>query len=139
MGRNRRDTSDTLATKQHQESMPFEPGKGFTTSLKLDNSQSSSPDRRRRALIVGLATTPILLSLSSRSAMAQQVNCSALSSIILGGSAGELPPGFDHKNPDFLQNYYDTHCTDAGNGTGNATGNSGASGNSGQTGNSNNH
>ena len=137
MGRNGIDTTDIPATEEHQESTPFEAEQDRSASPDSSNRQTSSPDRRRRALIVGLATTPILMSLSNRSALAQNVDCSALASIILGGSAANLPPGFDHKNPDFIKNYYDTHCTDAGNGTGNATGNSG--GNTGNTGNSQNH
>jgi hypothetical protein len=88
-----------------------------------------SPNLRRRLLIAGLASTPVLLSLTNRSALGQNVDCSLLQSVLLGGSVENLPPGFEHKNDGFIQNYYETHCVEGGEqGTGNATGNSGQTG-----------
>lgn len=124
MGLKERDKTDTIATEESRQAMSSETENPTAKeSLKLT---SRSPDLRRRALIAGLATTPVLLSLTNRSALGQNIDCSLLSSIILGGSVNDLPPGFDHKNPDFIENYYQTHCVEGGeNGTGNATGNSG--------------
>ena len=134
MGLKERDKTDTTATQESREAMPKETGSPM--AKESPNSKNRSPDMRRRALIAGLATTPVLLSLTNRSALGQNVDCSLLSSIILGGSVNDLPPGFDHKNPDFIENYYQTHCVEGGeNGTGNATGNSGHTTNG--TGNSN--
>jgi len=130
MGIKNRDRTDINATQESRQTLAIETQN--TTTKESPNATKGSPDLRRRALIAGLATTPVLLSLSSRSALGQaNVDCSLLSSIILGGSVHDLPPGFDHKNEDFIQNYYETHCVEGGEpGTGNATGNSGASGNS---------
>jgi len=129
MGLKERDKTDTNATQESRDAMPNETES--QVAKESPNPAKRSPDMRRRALIAGLATTPVLLSLTNRSALGQNVDCSLLSSIILGGSVNDLPPGFDHKNPDFIENYYQTHCVEGGeNGTGNATGNSGRSGNS---------
>ena len=123
MGLNQRDAAD--ANQQSDETIP--PATGISTAEECPNSPNRSPDLRRRALIAGLAATPVLMSLTNRSAFGQaNVDCSLLSSIILGGSVANLPPGFEHKNEDFIENYYQTHCVEGGeNGTGNATGNSG--------------
>jgi len=124
MGFKNRDHTETTATQESRDAMPQETGSPI--AKESPNSTKSSPDMRRRALIAGLAATPVLLSLTNRSALGQNVDCSLLSSIILGGSVNDLPPGFDHKNPDFIENYYQTHCVEGGEpGTGNATGNSG--------------
>jgi hypothetical protein len=134
MGLKERDKTDTTATEESRDAMPNETGSPM--AKESPNPTHRSPDLRRRALIAGLAATPVLLSLTSRSALGQNVDCSLLSSIILGGSVNDLPPGFDHKNPDFIENYYQTHCVEGGEpGTGNASGNSGRSTNG--TGNSN--
>lgn len=134
MGLKERDKTDINATEESRQAMPSETENPLPKeSLNVTNR---SPDLRRRALIAGLATTPVLLSLTNRSALGQNVDCSLLSSIILGGSVHDLPPGFDQKNPDFIENYYQTHCVEGGEpGTGNATGNSGHTTNG--TGNSN--
>ena len=122
MGFKERDDTATINTEQSRQ-VPA------PTATEGSASTKNSPDLRRRALIAGLATTPVLLSLANRSAIGQNVDCSLLSSIILGGSVHDLPAGFEHKNEDFIQNYYQTHCVDGGeNGTGNATGNSGQTG-----------
>lgn len=134
MGLKERDKTETNATQESRQAMPDETGN--SSAKESANSKNRSPDLRRRALIAGLATTPVLLSLTNRSALGQNVDCSLLSSIILGGSAHDLPNGWDHKGPDFIENYYQTHCVEGGeNGTGNATGNSGHTTNG--TGNSN--
>ena len=134
MGFKKRDNTETTGTQESRDAIPQETGSPI--AKESPNSTNRSPDMRRRALIAGLASTPVLLSLTSRSALGQNVDCSLLSSIILGGSVHDLPPGFDHKNPDFIENYYQTHCVEGGEpGTGNATGNSGRSTNG--TGNSN--
>jgi|GEM_PF-3632006 len=88
-------------------------------------SANRSPDLRRRALIAGLATTPVLLSLTNRSALGQaNVNCSLLSSVMLGGSVHDLQNGWEHKGPTYIQEQYEQHCVEGGEpGTGNATGN----------------
>lgn len=134
MGFKNRDNTETTATQESRDAMPQETGSPI--AKESPNSTNRSPNMRRRALIAGLAATPVLLSLTNRSAVAQNVDCSLLSSIILGGSVNDLPPGFDHKNPDFIENYYQTHCVEGGEpGSGNATGNSGHTTNG--TGNSN--
>ena len=134
MGLKERDKTDINATEESRHAMPSETENPLPK--ESPNASNRSPDLRRRALIAGLATTPVLLSLTNRSALGQNVDCSLLSSIILGGSVHDLPPGFDHKNPDFIENYYQTHCVEGGEpGTGNATGNSGHTTNG--TGNSN--
>lgn len=134
MGLNERDKTDTTATEESRQAMSSKSRNPL--AKESPNATSHSPDLRRRALIAGLATTPVLLSLSSRSALGQNVDCSLLSSIILGGSVHDLPNGWEHKGPDFVENYYQTHCVEGGeNGTGNATGNSGQTTNG--TGNSN--
>lgn len=128
MGLKERDKTDTTATQESRDAMPNETRSPM--AKESPNPAKRSPDLRRRALIAGLATTPVLLSLTNRSALGQNVDCSLLSSIMLGGSVNDLPPGFDYKNPDFIENYYQTHCEGGEPGTGNATGNSGRSGNS---------
>jgi hypothetical protein len=134
MGLKERDKTDSNSTQESRGAMAKETASPM--AKESHHSTNRSPDMRRRALIAGLATTPVLLSLTNRSALGQNVDCSLLSSIILGGSVNDLPPGFDHKNPDFIENYYQTHCVEGGEpGTGNATGNSGRSTNG--TGNSN--
>ena len=134
MGLKERDRTDPNSTQESRDSMAKETGSPMAE--ESPNSTNRSPNLRRRALIAGLAATPVLLSLTNRSALGQNVDCSLASSIILGGSVNDLPPGFDHKNPDFIENYYQTHCVEGGEpGTGNATGNSGRSTNG--TGNSN--
>jgi hypothetical protein len=139
MGQNGRDRNDMRATKEQRESTPFETKSEWSASTQSTNREGRSPDQRRRTLIVGLATTPVLLSLMNRSALAQDVNCSALASVILGGSAANLPPGLQHGQggehnniPDHaIENMYDAKCKDeahGGNTNGNSNGN--ASGNS---------
>jgi len=129
MGLKERDKTDTSTTQESRRALPNETGS--LLAKESANATNRSPNLRRRALIAGLATTPVLLSLTNRSALGQNVDCSLLSSIILGGSVHDLPPGFDHKNEDFIENYYQTQCVEGGEpGTGNATGNSGQSGNS---------
>ena len=129
MGQKERDNTDTNATEESRQAMPNETG--TSTAKESPNLTNRSPNMRRRALIAGLAATPVLLSLTNRSALGQNVDCSLLSSIILGGSVHDLPNGWEHKGPDFIENYYQTHCVEGGEpGTGNATGNSGRSGNS---------
>jgi hypothetical protein len=124
MGFKERDNTATINTEQSRPTPA--PDAAILNSPERAASINRSPDLRRRALIAGLATTPVLLSLANRSAMGQNVDCSLLSSIILGGSVHDLPPGFAHKNDGFIDNYYQTHCVEGGeNGTGNATGNSG--------------
>ena len=137
MGMNERDKTDTTTTEESRQSAAND---AVTSSAKKSpKSTNRTPDLRRRALIAGLATTPVLLSLSSRSAFGQNVDCSLIHSITLGGSVHNLPAGFDHKNDGFIENYYQTHCVEgAGTGTGNATGNSGQTGQgTGNSGNSN--
>lgn len=129
MGLKERDKTDTTATQESRDAMPNETRNPM--AKESPNPAKRSPDLRRRALIAGLATTPVLLSLTNRSALGQNVDCSLLSSIMLGGSVNDLPPGFDHKNPDYIKEQYEQHCVEGGEpGTGNATGNSGRSGNS---------
>ena len=124
MGLKERDKTGSNSTQESRGAMAKETASPM--AKESQNSTNRSPNMRRRALIAGLATTPVLLSLTNRSALGQNVDCSLLSSIILGGSVNDLPPGFDHKNPDFIENYYQTHCVeDSESGTGNATGNSG--------------
>ena len=136
MGRKERDKTDKPTTEESRQAMPVENGNDDIISKNPPNQTNRAPDLRRRALIAGLATTPVLLSLTNRSALGQNIDCSLLSSIILGGSVGGLPNGWDNKNADYLEHYYNTHCTaDGPRGTGNATGNSGATTNG--TGNSN--
>ena len=124
MGLKERDKTDTNATEESRQAMPTTSGNPSDNEAPV--SPNRSPDLRRRALIAGLASTPVLLSLTNRSALGQNVDCSLLSSIILGGSVHDLPNGWEHKGPDFIENWYQTHCVEGGeNGTGNATGNSG--------------
>jgi hypothetical protein len=99
--------------------MPFEPERGRSVSINSTSHKEKSPDSRRRILIAGLATTPILLTLMNRSALAQDINCSALASVILGGSVDNLPPGLTSARA--LQDLYDAKCKDQGN-SGNPTG-----------------
>ena len=138
MGLKERDKTDTIASQESRQAIPTETRS--STAKETPNPTNRSPDLRRRALIAGLATTPVLLSLTNRSALGQNVDCSLLSSIILGGSVSDLPKGWEHKGPDFIENYYQTHCVEGGDpGTGNATGNSGrtTNGTGGSNGNSN--
>jgi hypothetical protein len=107
-----------LETKEHQE-IPLESERGRSTLTNPSNLQEKSPDHRRRILVAGLATTPILLTLMNRSALAQDINCSALASVILGGSVDNLPPGLTSARA--LQDLYDAKCKDQGN-SGNPTG-----------------
>ena len=143
MGLNDRDKTDINATKESRQAVASETGN--PTAKESSNATKRSPDLRRRALIAGLATTPVLLSLSNRSAFGQNVDCSLLSSIILGGSVANLPPavlngqGWDHNNvPEHaLENMYeaqncngnnassvDTNGSSNRNPTGNPSGNS---------------
>jgi len=134
MGLKERDKTDTTATQESRDAMPNETGSPM--AKESANPTHRSPNLRRRALIAGLAATPVLLSLTSRSALGQNVDCSLLSSIILGGSVNDLPNGWENKGPDFIENYYQTHCVEGGGSSnGNATGNSGQSSNT--NGNSN--
>jgi hypothetical protein len=123
MGLNKHNAAD--ANQQSDQSMRH--STGSSTAEESPKSPNRSPNLRRRTLIAGLAATPVLLSLTNRSALGQgNVDCSLLYSVMLGGSVDNLPPGFEHKNEDFIENYYQTHCVEGGeNGTGNATGNSG--------------
>ena len=133
MGQNGRDTTDTRSTAEQQESLPVESEKVTPTSLDSTKRQERAPDPRRRILIAGLATTPILLTLMNRSALAQNAECSALASVILGGSFANIPPallngqGWDHNNvPEHaIENMYEAHqCKDGGNTNGNSNGTS---------------
>jgi hypothetical protein len=135
MGRNERDRANDQAAQESRQAMPNTDGNSLTNESPMTTNRS--PDLRRRALIAGLASTPVLLSLTNRSALGQgNVNCSLLYSVMLGGSVDNLPNGFQHKNEGFIENYYQTHCVEGGpNGTGNATGNSGQTGHG--TGNTN--
>ena len=145
MGRNGRDASDTHATEKHQHSTPLEVERAGSASTNSPNHHEISPDPRRRILIAGLATAPILLTLMNRSALAQDVNCSALASVILGGSLANLPPGLgggegglNNNVPEqALQNYYDAKCKDEGNGGNVSSGSSTGSSSGNPTGNSN--
>lgn len=125
MGMIERDKTDTNATQESREAMPNDTGNPL--AKESAKSTNRAPDLRRRAFIAGLATTPVLLSLSSRSALGQaNVNCSLLYSVMLGGSVNDIPNGWEHKNPDYLKEQYEQHCVEGGDpGTGNATGNSG--------------
>lgn len=129
MGFKERDRTDDNTTDESRKAIPNSNGNSLNNEASMATKRS--PDLRRRAIIAGLASTPVLLSLTNRSALGQgNVDCSLLNSIILGGSVHDLPPGFDHKNEDFLANVYQTQCVEGGeNGTGNATGNSGQTGN----------
>ncbi len=125
MGMSERDKADKTTTQESRQE------RANKTELLLakesPKSTNRTPDLRRRALIAGLATTPVLLSLPTRSALGQaNVNCSLLSSVMLGGSVNNIPNGWEHKNPDFLKEQYEQQCVAGGDpGTGNATGNSG--------------
>jgi hypothetical protein len=137
MGLKERDKTDTNTTQESRQAMPNETGSHV--AKESPNLTNRSPNLRRRALIAGLATTPVLLSLSSRSALGQSnVECSLLYSVMLGGSVANLPPallngqGWDQNNvPEHaIENMYEAHqCNDqsntaAGNSNGNANGNS---------------
>ena len=124
MGLNDRDKTDTNATEESRHTMASETKSPM--GQESPKAKKSAPDLRRRALIAGLATTPVLLSLSSRSALGQaNVDCSLLYSVMLGGSIANLPNGWDDKNPGFYEFKYQQECVEDGeNGTGNATGNS---------------
>lgn len=133
MGQNGRDTTDTHSSAEQQESLPVESAKVSPMSLDSTNRRERAPDPRRRILIAGLATTPILLTLMNRSALAQDVTCSALASVVLGGSLANLPPallngqGWDHNNvPEHaIENMYEAHqCKDGGNTNSNSNSNS---------------
>lgn len=131
MGQHGRETSDALISD--------EPGQATAREKNADLKASRGslgqdrPDSRRRALILGLATTPVLLSLMNRSALAQDINCSTLASVVLGGSAANLPAGLgggeggeNNNVPDHaIQNMYDAQCKDEGQG-GNTNVNTGA-------------
>ena len=123
MGLNKDNAVDS--NQLSDQSMPH--ATGISTAEESPKSPNRSPDLRRRALIAGLATTPVLLSLTNRSALGQaNVNCSLLYSVMLGGSVNDLPNGWEHKNPDYIKEQYEQHCVEGGEpGTGNATGNSG--------------
>ena len=130
MGRKERDKTDKPTTDESRQATPVESGNNDLVSKYPPNQTNRAPDLRRRALIAGLATTPILLSLTNRSALAQDINCSALASVILGGSAAYLPPGLggqggeNNNVPDHaLQNMYDAKCKNEAHG-GNTNGNS---------------
>lgn len=130
MGLKERDKTDTTATQESRDAMPNETRSPMAKeSPKLT---SRSPDLRRRALIAGLATTPVLLSLTNRSALGQTVDCSLLSSVMLGGSVDGLPPGLGHSEEAVRQNY-EKYCAEGDEPNGN-NGNSGSSGNSGNSG-----
>ena len=77
MGLNERDIK---ATKTAEESRQAKTNDSANPAANdAPTSTSRSPDLRRRALIAGLATTPVLLSLTNRSALGQaNVNCSLL-------------------------------------------------------------
>ncbi len=122
MGLDKRDQTATRATEESRQAKPTD-----SSAVDASGKKNSSPDLRRRALIAGLATTPVLLSLTNRSALGQaNVNCSLLYSVMLGGSVHDLPNGWEHKGPNYIQEQYEQHCVEGGEpGTGNATGNSG--------------
>jgi hypothetical protein len=138
MGQHGRETSDALKSDESGQATPRE--KNADLKASRGSASQGGPDSRRRALVLGLATTPVLLSLMNRSALAQEINCSALASVVLGGSAANLPAGLgggeggeNNNVPDHaIQNMYDAQCKDEGQGSGNTNGNSSgnASGNS---------
>jgi hypothetical protein len=142
MGLRERDKTDTTASEESRQAMSIET---TPTAKESPNPTNRSPDVRRRALLAGLATTPVLLTLTNRSALGFNIDCSAFASLVSGGSpGGGLPPGAEHLPPDVLESQYRTQCLDGENGTGNASGNSGQTGNATNTpsgnasGNSNN-
>ena len=51
-------------------------------------AENVNPADRRRLLLAGLAATPVIISLMSRSAFAQTISCSLAASIYLGASPG---------------------------------------------------
>lgn len=128
MGLNERDKTDTNASEESRQTTPN--GTGNSAANEIPGSTNRSPDLRRRALIAGLAATPVLLSLTSRSALGQgNANCSLLYSVMLGGSVANLPPallhgqGWDNNNvpPHAIENMYEAHaCKDGGNAAGDA-------------------
>ncbi|MGH7810325.1 MAG: hypothetical protein ACREP5_08620, partial [Candidatus Binatia bacterium] len=91
MGQHGRETGGAQISAESGPMTPLERNADFKASE--GPASQGGPDSRRRALILGLATTPVLLSLMNRSALAQEINCSALASVILGGSAANLPAG----------------------------------------------
>jgi hypothetical protein len=133
MGQLGRENSDALKSDESGQATARE--KNTDLKASQGSSRQGGPDSRRRALILGLATTPVLLSLMNRSALAQEINCSALASVVLGGSAANLPAGLgggeggeNNNVPDHaIQNMYDAQCKDEGQGgstNGNSSGNS---------------
>ena len=135
MGLNERDIKATKTTEESRQAKTNDSANPATNDAP--KSTSRSPDLRRRALIAGLAATPVLLSLTNRSALGQaNVNCSLLYSVMLGGSVHDLPNGWEHKGPNYIQEQYEQHCVEGGEpGTGNATGNSGHTTNGNASGN----
>ena len=124
MGRDGRGNSEVGNKNKSRQTTPLDPGTDRATSGS-PNQDRGSPDRRRRALIAGLATTPVLLSLTNRSALGFDVNCSAFGSLILGGSPHGLPDEINVVPDHALQNMYEAQCKDGG-----STSNIGATGNS---------
>jgi hypothetical protein len=122
MGQLGRENSDALKSDESGQATARE--KNTDLKASQGSSRQGGPDSRRRALILGLATTPVLLSLMNRSALAQEINCSALASVVLGGSAANLPAGLgggeggeNNNVPDHaIQNMYDAQCKDEGQG-----------------------
>ena len=122
MGQHGRETSGAQKSDESGQMTPRE--KNADLRASRGSASQDGPDSRRRALILGLATTPVLLSLMNRSALAQEINCSALASVVLGGSAANLPAGLgggeggeNNNVPDHaIQNMYDAQCKDEGQG-----------------------
>lgn len=140
MGQQGRGNSDVPTKNKARQTTPLDSTADPVNSRAPSNQDLGTPDRRRRALIAGLATTPVLLSLMNRSVLAQEINCSALASVVLGGSAANLPPGLgggeggiNNNVPDHaIQNMYDAQCKDeaqGGNTNGNTNGNASGNGN----------
>ncbi len=120
MGPKQRDKTDTNATQESRQAMANETGIPVNESPNLPKR---SPDARRRALLAGLATTPVLLTLTNRSALGFNIDCSAFASLILGGSPSGLPEQVHNVPEHALQNMYEAQCKE-GDGPGNSNGNS---------------
>ena len=137
-----RENSELAASKPSQQATPVNPNPiaDFKASGGSANQGQGAPDTRRRALIAGLATAPVLLSLTSRSALGFDIDCSAFASLVVGGSPTGLPEQV-HNVPDHaLQNMYEAQCKEGGGpggGTGNTNGNSNGNATGNATGNSN--
>ena len=59
--------------------------------LESDSGGEATNLKRRRALLAGLAAVPVLLTLKSQSAFAQEADCSIILSIKLDGAYSQHP------------------------------------------------